>query len=324
MDTKKLVVGIDIGGTNTKFGMVDRLGNIYVEENISTPFYSDFDDYINALKDVLIKLEASVEGAEIIGIGIGAPNGNHKTKEIAFAPNLPWKGILPIVAKLQKFFPDTCIVLDNDANAAAIGEMVYGGAAKMRDFLFVTLGTGLGSGFVANGEMIYGNDGLAGELGHVIVEKNGRKCNCGRCGCLETYSSATGIKRTVSELLATGTEDSIFRHKSFDGFEAKDIAEAAQSGDKIAEKAFQMAGEILGLALANAVAITVPEAIFLFGGLAKSGDLILKPTIASFEENILKIWKGKIKIRQSELQNKDVSILGSASLAWNYINKGSL
>ncbi|MDR1348995.1 MAG: ROK family protein [Prevotellaceae bacterium] len=324
MDTKKLVVGIDIGGTNTKFGMVDRVGNIYVEENISTPFYSDFDDYINALKDVIVKLEASVEGAEIIGIGIGAPNGNHKTKEIAFAPNLPWEGILPIVAKLQKFFPATCIVLDNDANAAAIGEMVYGGAAKMRDFLFVTLGTGLGSGFVANGEMIYGNDGLAGELGHVIVEKNGRKCNCGRCGCLETYSSATGIKRTVSELLATSTEDSVFRHKSFDEFEAKDIAEAAQNGDKIAIKAFHIAGEILGRALANAVAITVPEAIFLFGGLAKSGNLIFEPTIASFEENILKIWKGKIKIRQSELQNKDVSILGSASLAWNYINKGSL
>jgi glucokinase len=324
MDTKKLVVGIDLGGTNTKFGMVDRIGNIYVEENISTPFYSDFDDYINALKDVIIRLESSVESADIIGIGIGAPNGNHNTGAIAFAANLPWQGVLPIVSKLQKFFPSTCIVLDNDANAAAIGEMIYGGAAKMRDFLFVTLGTGLGSGFVANGEMIYGYDGFAGELGHVIVEKNGRKCGCGRYGCLETYSSATGIKRTVSELLATRIDDSIFRHKSLDEFETKNISEAAQNGDKIAIEAFQIAGEILGLALANAVAITVPEAIFLFGGLAKSGDLIFKPTVASFEKNILKIWKNKIKILPSELQNKDVSILGSASLAWNSINKGSL
>lgn len=324
MDTKKLVVGIDIGGTNTKFGMVDRIGNIYVEENISTPFYRDFDDYINAVKDVIVKLEKNVENAEIIGIGIGAPNGNHNTGAIALAANLPWTGILPIVAKLQKFFPSTCIVLDNDANAAAIGEMIYGGAAKMRDFLFVTLGTGVGSGFVANGEMIYGHDGLAGELGHVIVEKNGRECGCGRCGCLETYASAPGIKRTVSELLSKSNEDSVFRHKSLDEFEAKNITEAAQNGDKIAIAAFRITGEILGLALANAVAITVPEAIFLFGGLAKSGNFIFEPTIAAFERNILKFWKDKIKILPSELQNKDVSILGSASLAWNSINKGSL
>ncbi|MDR2292394.1 MAG: ROK family protein [Prevotellaceae bacterium] len=324
MDTKKLVVGIDIGGTNTKFGMVDRIGNIYVEENISTPFYHDFDDYINALKDVIVNLEKKVENAEIIGIGIGAPNGNHNTGAIALAANLPWTGILPVVTKLQKFFPSTCIVLDNDANAAAIGEMIYGGAAKMRDFLFVTLGTGVGSGFVANGEMIYGHDGFAGELGHVVVEKNGRKCGCGRCGCLETYTSAPGIKRTVWELLSKSNEDSIFRHKSFDEFETKNIAEAAQNGDKIALETFQITGEILGLALANAVAITVPEAIFLFGGVAKAGKLIFEPTIASFEKNIMKIWKNKIKILPSELQNKDVSILGSASLAWNSINKGSL
>ncbi|MDR0419885.1 MAG: ROK family protein [Prevotellaceae bacterium] len=324
MDTKKLVVGIDIGGTNTKFGMVDRIGNIYVEENISTSFYTDFDDYINALKDIIIKLEKDVEDAEIIGIGIGAPNGNHNTGTIAFAPNLPWSQILPIVAKLQKHFPSICIALDNDANAAAIGEMVYGGAAKMRDFLFVTLGTGVGSGFVANGEMIYGYDGFAGELGHVIIEKNGRKCGCGRCGCLETYTSASGIKRTVWELLSKSNEDSVFRHKSFDEFETKNIAEAAQNGDKIALEAFQITGEILGLALANAVAITVPEAIFLFGGVAKAGDLIFKPTITSFEKNVLKIWKNKIQILPSELQNKDVSILGSASLAWNAINKSSL
>ncbi|MDR3286068.1 MAG: ROK family protein [Prevotellaceae bacterium] len=322
MDTKKLVVGIDIGGTNTKFGMVDRIGNIYAEANISTPLYSDFDEYINALKDVIAQLESDVENAEIIGIGIGAPNGNHNTGTIAFAPNLPWTGTLPIVAKLQKYFPVIGIALDNDANAAAIGEMVYGGAAKMRDFIFVTLGTGLGSGFVANGEMIYGHDGLAGELGHVIIEKNGRQCGCGRCGCLEAYASATGIKRTISELLATNNDDSVFRHKSPDEFEAKQIADAAHNGDKIAIDAFKTTGEILGLALANAVTITVPEAIFLFGGLAKAGDLIFEPTIESFEKNVLKFWKDKIKILPSELQNKDVSILGSASLAWNSINKG--
>jgi glucokinase len=323
MDTKKLVVGIDIGGTNTKFGLVDRIGNIYAEANISTPQYSDFDDYVNAVVKVIFKLEKDVESAEIIGIGIGAPNGNHNTGAIAFAPNLPWNGTLPIVAKLQRSFPNISIALDNDANAAAIGEMVYGGAAKMRDFIFVTLGTGLGSGFVANGEMIYGYDGLAGELGHVIVERAGRQCGCGRHGCLEAYASATGIKRTILELLATTNDDSVFRSKNVNDFEAKDIADAANAGDKIALEAFKITGDILGLALANAVTITVPEAIFLFGGLAKAGDLIFAPTIASFEKNLLKFWKNKIKILPSELQNKDVSILGSASLAWNSINKGA-
>jgi len=322
MNTKKIVIGIDIGGTNTKFGMVDRIGNIYGEANISTPAYNDFDDYINAVAEIIRKLEKDVEGAEIIGIGIGAPNGNHNTGAIAFAPNLPWTGILPIVAKLQRHFPNISIALDNDANAAAIGEMVYGGASKMRDFIFVTLGTGLGSGFVANGEMIYGHDGLAGELGHVIIEKNGRQCGCGRNGCLEAYASAPGIKRTIFELLANSNDDSVFRNKNINEFEAKDIADAANAGDKIALEAFRITGEIIGLGLANAVTITAPEAIFLFGGLAKAGNLIFEPTIASFEKNLLKFWKDKIKILPSELQNKDVSILGSASLAWNSINKG--
>jgi glucokinase len=323
MDTKKLVVGIDIGGTNTKFGVVDRIGNIHAETNISTCDYKNFDDFIIAIKDVITGFEKSIEGVEIIGIGIGAPNGNHKTKLIAFAANLPWEGELAIVEKLQRHFPRICIALDNDANAAAIGEMVYGGAAKMRDFLFVTLGTGLGSSFIANGEMIYGYDGLAGELGHVIIDRNGRQCGCGRCGCLETYVSATGIKRTVFELLATSNSKSVFRHKNFNEIKATDISEAALNGDEIAKKAFEQTGETLGIALANAIAITTPEAIFLAGGLAKAGDLILKPTVKAFEENVLKFWKTKVKILLSELQDKDVSILGSASLAWTAINKGS-
>lgn len=324
MDTKKLVVGIDIGGRGTKFGLVDRIGNIHAEANIVTGNYSNFDDYIIAIKDVIAGFEKIADGIEIIGIGIGAPNGNHRTGLIAFAPNLPWKGELAIVDKLQKYFPGICIALDNDANAAAIGEMIYGGAAKIRDFLFVTLGTGLGSGFIANGEMIYGHDGLAGELGHVIVERNGRHCGCGRCGCLETYVSATGIERTVAELLAKHNDDSIFRNKNFKEITSEDICNAAKNGDVIAQKAFNKTGEILGVALANAVAITAPKAIFLFGGLAKAGGLILKPTIESFEENVLKFWKNKIKICMSELQDKNVSILGAASLAWNSINKVSL
>jgi glucokinase len=323
MDKKKLVVGIDIGGTNTKFGVVDRIGNIHAEAGILTRDYKKFDDYIVAVKNVILGFEKDVEDIEIIGIGIGAPNGNHKTKLIAFAPNLPWEGELAIVDKLQKHFPGICIALDNDANAAAIGEMVYGGAAKMRDFLFVTLGTGLGSGFIANGEMIYGHDGLAGELGHVIVDINGRQCGCGRRGCLETYVSATGIKRTVFELLANSNKHSIFRGKTFNEFTSKAISAAALDGDEIANEAFEQTGKTLGIALANAVAITAPEAIFLFGGLADAGDLILKPTVKAFEENVLKFWKNKIKILTSELQDKDVSILGSASLAWTAINKGS-
>lgn len=320
-EIKKLVVGVDIGGTNTKFGMIDRIGNIYNESNISTADYDDFDEYIKVLSDGIKKLESEIEGAQIVGIGIGAPNGNHRTGKIGFAPNLPWKGDLAIVAKLQKYFPEACIALDNDANAAAIGEMIYGGAVEMKDFIFVTLGTGVGSGFVANGEMIYGHDGLAGEFGHVIVETNGRQCACGRKGCLETYASATGIKRTILELLGESIDDSVFRNKKLSEFEAVDIAEAANAGDKIAIEAFKRTGEKLGAALANAVAITAPEVIFLFGGLAKAGDLIFKPTKKAMEENMLKFWKDKIEIVPSELQNKDVSILGSASLAWNCINK---
>ena len=322
MDTKKLVVGIDIGGRGTKFGLVDRIGNIHAEASFLTPDYKNFDDYIIAVKNVINQLEKDAEGTEIIGIGIGAPNGNHKTKLIAFAANLPWVGELAIVDKLQKHFPGICIALDNDANAAAIGEMIYGGAAKMRDFIFVTLGTGLGSGFISNGEMIYGHDGLAGELGHIIIDRNGRQCGCGRCGCLETYVSATGIERTVSELLARSNADSIFRHKKFSEIEAVHIAEAAKNGDKIAQEAFELTGETLGVALANAITITAPEAIFLAGGLAKAGDLILQPTVKAFENNVLKFWKNKVKICLSELHDKDVSILGAASLAWNSINKG--
>jgi glucokinase len=323
MSTKRVVAGIDVGGTHTKIGFADSEGNIFSERTLFTRDYKIFDEFIKAISNTIELMKNNIAGIELAGIGIGAPDGNYYKGTIEFAPNLPWKENLQIVDKLKTFYPSIPILLTNDANAAAIGEMVYGGAKGMKNFLVVTLGTGLGSGFVANGEMIYGHDSFAGELGHVIVEKEGRQCGCGRKGCLETYVSATGICRTVAELLANTILDSEFRNKEYVKFESKDIAKAAKQGDELAKRAFEVTGERLGLALANAVAITSPEAIFLFGGLAKAGDLILKPTQKAMEENMLKFWKNKVKLKLSDLQDKDVAVLGAAALAWEVINHGS-
>ena len=320
MNTKKVVAGIDVGGTHTKIGFADNEGNIFSERTLLTRDYKVFDEFVKAISNTIEQMKNNIAGVELAGIGIGAPDGNYYKGTIEFAPNLPWKENLQFVDKLKGFYPSIPILLTNDANAAAIGEMVYGGAKGMKNFLVVTLGTGLGSGFVANGEMIYGHDSFAGELGHVIIEKNGRQCACGRKGCLETYVSATGICRTVSELLATTILDSEFRDKEANKIESKDIAKAAEQGDELAKMAFEVTGERLGLALANAVAITSPEAIFLFGGLAKAGDLILKPAQKAMEENMLKFWKNKIKLQMSHLQDKDVAVLGAAALAWEVIN----
>ena len=320
MDAKKVVAGIDIGGTHTKIGFADNGGNIFSERTLLTRDYKVFDEYIKAMSSTIEQMKNNIAGIELAGIGVGAPNGNYYKGTIDFAPNLPWEEHLQIVDKLKKYYPSIPIVLTNDANAAAIGEMIYGGARGMNDFLVVTLGTGLGSGFVANGKMIYGHDSFAGELGHVIVRRDGRQCGCGRKGCLETYVSATGICRTVVELMATTTLPSIFRDKEVDKIESKDIAKAAEEGDEIAKKAFEITGRMLGESLADAVAITSPETIFLFGGLAKAGKLIMEPTKKAMEENMLNIWKNKIKLRFSELQDKDVAVLGAAALAWEAIN----
>lgn len=314
--TQQLVAGIDIGGTNTVFGLVDSAGNILFKETVPTEYFLLPDDLVIAIAKQIEKyfLEFS-KNYELAGIGIGAPNGNYFKGTIEQAANLKWKGIIP----LAKLFSDrlNCkVILTNDANAAAIGEMIFGGAKGMKDFIFITLGTGVGSGIVVNGEMVYGSDSFAGELGHIIMFPDGRQCGCGRKGCLETYCSATAIKRTYSDLLLYSDAKTDISGKVPD---AKYIYNKAVSGDKDAIEAFNYTGGILGLALANSVAYTSPQAIFLFGGLALAGDFIFKPTIESFEKNLLNIYKNKIKILPSQLSESDAAILGAASLVWKEI-----
>ena len=264
---------------------------------------------------------------ELVGIGIGAPNANFHKGTIERPVNLwkyhenesdldPSRRIFPLAQDIARYFDGTHTLITNDANAATIGEMVYGNAKGMRDFIMITLGTGLGSGFVANGRMIYGHDGFAGELGHVCVERNGRECGCGRRGCLETYVSATGIKRTVFELMAKMIAPSKLRGTAFDDFDASMVSVAAEQGDPIALEAFRFTGEILGRALADAVTITSPEAIFLFGGLSKAGKYIFEPTQWYMEENMLHVFKNKVKLLPSGIQGKNAAILGAAALIW--------
>jgi glucokinase len=312
-----IVIGMDIGGTYTKYGFVDRSGNSYMEGSVETTGHPDIDSYLeNLFSTIHTSLEKADQEFNIKGIGIGAPNGNYYNGTIEYAPNLNWKGVIHL-ADLIKKYHDVPVVLTNDANAAAIGEMMYGGARSMKDFIVITLGTGLGSGIVINGRVVYGHDGFAGEMGHIVAVDNGRQCGCGKKGCLETYASATGIKRTVFELLSERCESSILRDIPFNEMTSKNIAEAAESGDKIAMKAFEITGKILGKNLANAVAFSSPEAIFLFGGLAQSGDLIITPTKENMEKNLLKIFRNKVKLLPSGLQNKNAAVLGTAGLIWN-------
>ena len=310
--TQPLVLGIDIGGTNTSFGLVDSQGNIHSRGHLPTIGHASAEEYITALHRAALPLIQ--EAGHVAGIGVGAPNGNYYTGEIMFAPNLPWKGVLPLAKLLQQAFGIKA-TLTNDANAAAIGEMTYGVARGMKDFIMVTLGTGVGSGFVSNGQLIYGHDGFAGELGHIIAVRNGRKCGCGRNGCLETYTSATGIVRTAEEWLATKEQDSVLRHIS-GKITARDIHEAAVAGDAVALEIFEYTGMILGQTLADAVAITSPEAIVFFGGLARSGDILLRHVHHHMEENMLNIFCNKVKLLVSALPDADAAILGAAALAW--------
>ena len=314
---KKAAIGIDIGGTNTVMGIVDKEGKVIRDKSIPTETHPEYKIYMNNLANAVEDLVSSMGSEyEIIGIGVGAPNGNYYNGTIEFAPNLKFKGIVPVVDFLKSRFNYTHIILTNDANAAAIGEMIYGGAKGMKDFIMITLGTGVGSGIVVNGEMVYGHDGFAGEIGHTIYDPNGRDCGCGRMGCLETYTSAPGIKRTVFELLSTMNEPSVLRGFSFHDLSAKEIDKAARAGDEIALEAFDYTGQVLGLKLADAVAHTSPEAIFLFGGLAQAGELIFDPVKKYFEENLLNIYKNKIKILPSKLPPGEAAILGSSALVW--------
>ena len=313
---KPYVVGMDIGGTNTVFGVVDSRGNVLASDSIKTQEYEEIDEYVDAVCKKLIPLLQQFGGAEKFkGMGVGAPNGNYYNGTIEFAPNLPWKGVIPLSAMFEdKLGIPTA--LTNDANAAAIGEMTYGAARGLRDFIMITLGTGVGSGIVVNGQLVYGHDGFAGELGHVIVEREGRICGCGRKGCLETYCSATGVARTAREFLVARSEPSLLREIPAEEIVSKDVYDAAIKGDKLALEIFEYTGTILGRALADFVAFSSPEAIVLFGGLAKSGDLIMKPIQKALEENVLKIYAGKTKLLLSQLKDADAAVLGASALGW--------
>ncbi len=316
--SKPYVLGVDIGGTNTVFGIVDARGHVVASDSIKTRKHANFEDYIDELHTEIVRLLKAndVEG-EIQGIGIGAPNGNYYTGEIQNPPNLPWKGILPLAEMVSKAFDGIPVGVTNDANAAALGEMTYGAARGMKDFIMITLGTGVGSGIVINGQLVYGHDGFAGELGHVVVKRNnGRVCGCGRTGCLEAYCSATGVARTAREFLELRSEPSVLRNIQIEDITSKDVYDAAITGDKLAKEIFEYTGKILGDAMADMVAFSSPQAIVLFGGLAKSGELLLKPLKEEFETALMPIFKGKTKIILSELKESDAAVLGASALGW--------
>jgi len=316
----KIVAGIDIGGTNTVIGLVTSQGECLVERTIRTKGEGGFINYILRIVDSVNALSEEL-GSEyrLEAVGIGAPNGSYNLGAIVDAPNLAWKGILPICSEMESrlIVP---VILTNDANAAAVGEMLFGAAKGMKNFIIITLGTGLGSGIVTDGKLVLGHDGFAGELGHTTVDPNGRKCGCGKLGCLETYVSAPGIRRTIFELLASSIEPSSLRSFTYNDLSAKIISQKALEGDSIAREAFERTGEILGLKLADAVATLSPEAIFLFGGLSKAGDLIFEPTRRSMESNLFPIYRNKVKILPSGLQDKNVAVLGAAALGWQHLN----
>lgn len=320
MSKSWVVLGVDIGGTTTKFGFVDMYGRCYNESSLPTRADEPAEFLIERLHQAVeTEWDALDEEFQLVGIGIGAPNANFYKGTVENPPNLKW-GVVSIVDLLRKFYDEEIpIKLTNDANAAALGEMQFGAAQGMKDFIVITLGTGLGSGIVVGGEMVYGHDGFAGEMGHTVAIRNGRSCGCGRKGCLETYASASGIRRTVMELLAEKTEPSEMRSISFSEMNGKVIAEAAKKGDPIAWEAFQRTGKTLGLALADAINYTSPEAIIMIGGLAQAGDILFKPTKETMEANTLSIFKGKVKLLPSGLKNGNIAILGAAALIWHEI-----
>lgn len=314
---KNLVIGIDIGGTGTKIGIVDARGDILArDEGIATGAYPTFESFVDAMSEVVKRL-VTATGSEgmIRGIGVGAPDSNFYTGNIEHAFNLPWKGVLPLADMLS----ERCgipVYVTNDANAAAIGEMTYGTAKGMKNFIVITLGTGVGSGIVINGQLVYGCDGFAGELGHVTMVRggNGRLCGCGRRGCLEAYCSATGVARTAKEMLERVNEPSLLRN--IKEITSRDVYEAARNGDKLAQHIFKTTGTMLGEAIADFIAFSSPEAIILFGGLTRAGNMLLEPVQEAVDRNILHTFKGKARILISQLKDFDAAILGASALAW--------
>ena len=312
------VVGIDIGGQTSKIGVVDARGTVLAQTVIRTDNHTEVELYVAELAEAVKKVikEAGVEGA-VRGIGVGAPNGNYYNGTIENAVNLSWGGAKTISFSklLSEAMGGLPVALTNDANAAAVGEMTYGAARGMKNFIMITLGTGVGSGIVINGEVVYGHDGFAGELGHVAaVRNNGRQCNCGKAGCLETYASATGVARTAREWLELTDEPSILRN--LDTIASKDVYEAAKEGDKLALKIFEFTGKILGRSFADFVAFSAPEAIVLFGGLARAKEFLTEPIESAMNANLLPLWRNKVKLVYSQLKESDAAILGASALAW--------
>ncbi|BDQ10974.1 ROK family protein [Sediminibacterium sp. TEGAF015] len=312
-----LAIGIDIGGTGTKYGIVDRVGNLLFSGEMSTRNHMEVMPYIDDLYENIAPLIEQAGGiGRIKGIGIGAPNGNYYKNTIEYAANLPWKGIIPFGKMAEDKFK-LPVVLTNDANAAAIGEMMYGAAQGMNDFIMITLGTGVGSGIVANGKLVYGHDGFAGELGHTIIIPDGRLHEgTQKKGSLESYASATGVRLSAIEFLQKSDKPSLLRNIPFNEIDSKKVYEAAIEGDELAKEIFEFTGKILGMALANFVMFSSPEAIVLFGGLTKAGDFILKPTREHMEANLIQVFENKVKILVSHLKESDAAILGASALVW--------
>ena len=317
---KPYVIGVDLGGTNTVFGIVSARGEVIAQDSIKTKQHKTAAEFVEAGLACLRPLVTQVGGIEQIqGMGIGAPNGNYYNGTIEFAPNLPWAhdGVIP----LAQLFSDALgipVKLTNDANAAAMGEMTYGAARGMKNFIVITLGTGVGSGIVINGQLVYGCDGFAGELGHVIMDRRpeARPCGCGRKGCLEAYCSASGVARTAREILQTTDRPSLLREKPLDEIESLDVSIAADKGDEVAQEIFDFTGKMLGEACADFAAFSSPEAFIFFGGLCKAGDLIMSPIKASYDASVLKIFKGKPKFLVSSLMNANAAVLSASALGW--------
>ncbi len=324
---KNVSVGIDIGGTNTAIGIVDERGTVLEKGGIPTATSGDVKDYVKDVADAVKKMIDHVkmvnEDIQVLGIGIGAPNGNYHRGTIEHAPNLSFKGIVPFVDLMKEEFPEIeAIALTNDANAATIGEMVYGGAKGMKNFVMFTLGTGLGSGIVVNGELVYGADGFAGECGHFTIVPEGRMCGCGCQGHLEAYVSAPGMKRTAFELLAKyNATDSLLANKSFNELDSKMIYDAAKAGDKIALEVFDVTGDYLARGMATTISHTSPKAIFLFGGPTAAGDLIFDPAKKYLNKYLMAIFRDKVSILPSQLDSGDAAIVGASALVYSEINK---
>jgi len=315
---KPYVLGLDMGGTNSVLGIVDARGHVIARTSIKTQQYADINDYVQALYEEAIKVIIPVGGKEMVrGIGVGAPNGCYYTGNIEYAPNLPWKGVVPLSKLMSDKFGVPCTVT-NDANAAAMGEMMYGVARGMKNFIMVTLGTGVGGGVIVDGKMLYGHDGFAGELGHTKIDHsdNARLCGCGQRGCIEAYASATGVARTAKEIISSTNESTLLRELDIDQITSYDVFKAAEAGDAVAKRIFDYTGTLLGRKLADFVAFSAPEAIVLFGGLTKSGHWIKDPIVKALNDTVLPIWKDKVQVLFSNLKEADAAVLGAAALAW--------